>query len=108
MLVILVTKEVERMSSQFPEPEWTRRVGTIMAIDYTPGSGMATLVMLDGSLAHISSGIGMRSLEAAFGDEENGQPSPYDAIGHTISYTVDQFGIMQGFSDQPELGMIEN
>ena len=79
-------------------------IGTIMGFGGVEGSGLAQLVLgknpehygmgdaLDfPNIVHISSGTGLRAVVAAFG-------SMFNAIGEEIVFTVDAFGVMDGFT----------
>jgi hypothetical protein len=55
------------------------------------GSGLAEIEFMDGSIALIESGFGLRQIAGCFGSLSN-------AIGKKILFKINEWGVMAGFS----------
>ncbi len=71
-------------------------IGKITGFSGNFGSGIAFVVfdgegLLDGSRVPVESGFGMRQIASCFG-------SLRAAIGRTVEYEVDEFGMLLSFS----------
>lgn len=69
--------------------------GTITSITGHPMSGLWTLHFSNGKTAHVESGFGIRQLVACFG-------SFASIKGKRITYSVDDLGVLEGFSPVEE------
>ncbi len=67
--------------------------GTILGVQHTPMSGLATMIM-DCGAYHCDAGPLFRSLHSAFGEQ--------GPIGKAISFSVDAMGGMCGFDPVEE------
>lgn len=76
--------------------------GIIKSISGTPGSGLAELNFTDGCSVMIESGFGLRQLAACFGASEGRGDLIQKIRGERIVYTLDDFGILAGFSPYSE------
>ena len=78
------------------------RVGTIDTLGGHPMSGLWHLTFLDAPPVMIQSGMGVRALARAF-DAHEGSGDIFEKIrGQRIVYSVDEFGVMAGFTPEVE------
>lgn len=63
----------------------------ILGFSGHPMSGLWQIHLSDGNIVFIESGHGMRQIAAAFG-------SPKQAVGQLIEYSVDDLGVLAGFT----------
>ena len=71
--------------------------GTIIRISGHPMSGLWHL-NISGRIVHIESGYGVRNLAYCFGATEGTGDLQEKIIGQEIVYTVDDFGVLEGFT----------
>jgi len=76
----------------------TTHVGTIAGINGHPMSGLWMLTFEDGTVVHIASGFGVRSLAACFGAREGSGDLMEKIQGQKIVYTADPFNVMEMFT----------
>jgi hypothetical protein len=72
--------------------------GKIKGIGGVKGSGLATLEFEDGSSVMIDSGFGIRQLANCYEAHESKGDLLDKIRGQELIYTVDDFGILAGFS----------
>ena len=79
------------------------RQGRIAGLHYRFPEGIATMVMDDGRMVFVESGMGLRGLARCFGATE-GKGDLFDKIkGQEILYTVDFMNVLVGFTPANEL-----
>jgi hypothetical protein len=94
-------KKAKKSRIEIPLPEG-HFLGTMKNITGQRGSGIANLNFTDGSSVMIESGFGVRQLAACYGADMF-EGDLIDKIrGQQIVYTVDDFGILAGFSPYSE------
>ena len=82
--------------------------GTIQGVDHTPGSGIATLVLLDddGNIVRVHSDAGplFRSLDRAFAEPHRPIGTGCSlSVGNRIYYETDDLGVITDFDVVPQL-----
>lgn len=70
----------------------------ISSITGHPMSGLWTLLFESGAHAHIESGYGVRQLAACFGATEGSGDLLEKIAGQEIVYSLDDFGVLEGFT----------
>jgi hypothetical protein len=91
------TKKAEKPERIMKMPK-DHLFGVIKDVTGTPGSGLANLNFTDGCSVLIESGFGLRQLAACFGAEQGAGDLNRKIRGQKIVYTLDDFGILAGFS----------
>ena len=72
--------------------------GIIKGLTGHPMSGLWQLRFEDGHVAHIESGFGVRQLASCFGATEGTGDLLEKIVGQEIVYSVDEFGVLEGFA----------
>ena len=89
------------MNAQLKKELKRTKLGTILNISGHPMSGLWAL-QLDTGICHIQSGYGVRALAAAFGATEGTGDLLQKIRGQQIAYSVDEFGVLEGFTPAEE------
>jgi len=80
----------------------TTYTGTIAAIAGHPLSGLWLLAFEDGRICYVESGTGVRALARCFGATEGTGDLQEKICGQRIVYSVDEFGVLMGFTPVDE------
>ena len=72
--------------------------GTIAGISGNMMSGLWQLHFENGQTCHIESGYGVRQLAACFGATEGSGDLQEKIEGKEVVYSVDEFGVLEGFT----------